>query len=265
MGPFSLCFVQATRRGLELCDCVTCLPARSAGVGSCFILKPGRPRMGAALSQRSFPYEKVPEDPHVARRTLPLWHADFEKMIPIIERHAKVAFRHLGREGCEEMVQEVVCNCCQAYVRLVEQGKTDRAFPTALAKFAICQACEGRKVGGTLNVRDISANYCQKKKNLLLERLDRYDSEEQAWSEILVEDQHAGPAETAIVQARLLRLAEAAAAPLAEDRHVPGQGRNHQRRRQAVWCFTRQDFADPRRVAFGLVCFSRRRARRGRR
>jgi hypothetical protein len=134
------------------------------------------------------------------KKSPPAWHATFEAMIPTIETHAKVAFRHLGCEARAEMVQEVICNCCQAYARLVEQGKTAVAFPTALAKFGVRQAKEGRKVGSKLNVKDISSDYCQQKKNLLLERLDRYDSEEQAWSEILVEDRHAGPAETAIVR-----------------------------------------------------------------
>ena len=134
------------------------------------------------------------------KKSPPAWHAAFEAMIPTIETHARVAFRHLGREACQEMTQEVICNCCQAYARLVERGKTDVAFPTALAKFGVRQAKEGRKVGSKLNVKDISSDYCQQKKHLLLERLDRYDSEEQAWSEILVEDRHAGPAETAIVR-----------------------------------------------------------------
>lgn len=134
------------------------------------------------------------------KKSPPAWHAAFEAMIPTIEAHAKVAFRGLGYEAREEMVQEVVCNCCQAYARLVEQGKTAVAFPTALAKFGVLQAREGRKVGSKLNVKDVSSDYCQLKKNLLLERLDRHDSEEDAWEEILVEDKHSGPAETAIVR-----------------------------------------------------------------
>jgi len=134
------------------------------------------------------------------KKNPPAWHSDFESMLPTIEAHAKFAFRHLGREAREEMIQEVVCNCCQAYQRLVEQGNTAVAFPTALAKFAVRQAREGRKVGGSLDIHDISSDYCQKAKSLLLERLDLYDTEEQAWSQLLIEDKHAGPAETAIVR-----------------------------------------------------------------
>ena len=46
----------------------------------------------------------------------------------------------------------------------------------------------------------MSSEYCQRQKNLILERLDKYDNEEDAWQEVLVEDKHTGPAETAIVR-----------------------------------------------------------------
>jgi hypothetical protein len=121
-------------------------------------------------------------------------------MLPVIERYAKIAFRRLRREAREEAIQETVCNACQAYARLVKLGKTDVAFPTVLARFGISQTRAGRKVGGQLNSCDISNPYCQYKKNLLVERLDRYDQEEEAWEEFLVEDKNAGPADTAIIR-----------------------------------------------------------------
>ena len=134
------------------------------------------------------------------KKSPPAWHAAFEAMLPAIQKHAKVAFRHLARDAREEAVQETVCNACQAYARLVELGKTDVAYATVLARFGVSQTREGRKVGGKLNCRDVSSDYCQQKKNLLVERLDHYDSEEEAWAEVLVEDKHAGPADTAIVR-----------------------------------------------------------------
>lgn len=134
------------------------------------------------------------------KKSVPAWHADFEAMIPSIERHAKIAFRYLDFEAREEVVQETVCNACQAYLRLVELDKTDVAYASVLARFGISQTREGRKVGGKLNCRDVLSDYCQRKKNLLVQRLDHFDSEEEAWAEILVEHKHAGPAETAIVR-----------------------------------------------------------------
>jgi hypothetical protein len=121
-------------------------------------------------------------------------------MLPAIETHAKIAFRHLGAEAREEAIQETVCNACCAYARLVELNKTDLAYPSALARFGVAQVKDGRKVGGKLNCRDVSSDYCQQKKSLLVERLDRFDCEEDAWEEILVEDRHAGPAETAMTR-----------------------------------------------------------------
>jgi hypothetical protein len=118
-------------------------------------------------------------------------------MLPIIKTHARVAFRYLAPEAREEAVQEVICNACCAYARLVELNKTDLAYPSALARFGVAQTREGRKVGGSLNVRDVSSDYCQRQKDLIVERLDKFDKEEDAWQEVLVEDRHAGPAEVA--------------------------------------------------------------------
>ena len=114
---------------------------------------------------------------------------------------AKIAFRHLKPEARAEMVQEVVCNAMQAFVRLVQLKKTDIAYAAPLARFGIRQALDGRKVGGHVNCLDISSDYCQRLKGLVVERLDRHDKdEESAWCEVLVEDRHAGPAETAMAR-----------------------------------------------------------------
>ena len=71
------------------------------------------------------------------KKSPPAWHADFEAMIPTIENHAKIAFRHLDPEAREEAVQETLCNACQAYVRLVELGKTDVAYASVLPQLAL--------------------------------------------------------------------------------------------------------------------------------
>ena len=120
--------------------------------------------------------------------------------MPAIEKHAKRAFQNLDAEAREEAVQEVVCNACRAYARLFELNKTDLAYPTALTRFGIRQARQGRKVGGRLNIRDISSEHCQREKGLVVERLDKFDREENAWQEILVEDRRAGPAEVAVTR-----------------------------------------------------------------
>ncbi len=130
-------------------------------------------------------------------RPTPGWHAAFLTMLPAIIRHAKIAFRDCDPEGREELVQETVANCLVAYVRLVELGKQSIAYPTVLAMYAVRQIKEGRRVGTKLNVHDVSSEYCQLAKNIAMGRLDRFDHDEMAWMEIVVEDRHATPADIA--------------------------------------------------------------------
>ena len=131
------------------------------------------------------------------KRSVPRWHKKFLAMLPLIRRHAAVSFRQLDPEARAEAIQEVVANALVAFHRLVELGKTDVAFPSPLARYGVAQVRAGRRVGASLNCKDISSLHCQNQKHLTLERLDHFDTEEMCWAEVLVEDRHAGPAETA--------------------------------------------------------------------
>jgi hypothetical protein len=123
------------------------------------------------------------------------WHAQFLSMLPRLRAHAAIAFRHLKPEAREEAIQEAVANALVAFVRLVQLKKADLAYPTVLARYAVAQIHDGRKVGGKLNVRDVSSKYAQRRRGFHVGRLDQFDEEENQWQEILVEDRHVGPAE----------------------------------------------------------------------
>ena len=128
------------------------------------------------------------------------WHAGFLAMLPAIRRYLKAAFRGLDPEARDEAVQEGVCNALAAYVRLYERSKVDRAYATPLATYAARQIRAGRRVGGRLNIRDVSSPHCRRLKHVVLERLDKWDREEEAWMEIVVEDRHSSPADVARVR-----------------------------------------------------------------
>jgi len=127
----------------------------------------------------------------------PAWHAQFLAMLPVIVMHARFIFQHRDPEARDEAVQEVVANACQAYARLVERGRTGVTTPFVLAWYGIRQYREGRRVGTPLNIKDVSSPYCQQRRGLTVERLDRYDGEEGCWKEVLVEDRHSTPADLA--------------------------------------------------------------------
>ncbi len=118
-------------------------------------------------------------------------------MLPHIERHARIAFRHLRGDTRDEAVQEAVCNACQAYARLAEQGRSNAATWSSLAKYAVAQVRGGRCVGSPLNVRDVCSTYCQGRKGVRVGPLCRWDHQEGAWQEILVEDKSVTPADLA--------------------------------------------------------------------
>ena len=123
----------------------------------------------------------------------PAWQDLFLQMLPAIRRRAQIAFRHLPIEQREECVQEAVCNACRAVARLAELGKLELVYPSVLASYAVAQVKGGRKVGGHLNCHDILSPYCQKLKRINVQRLDRFDDQEDAWQEAVVQDTRTAP------------------------------------------------------------------------
>ena len=139
-----------------------------------------------------------PASPNPRRKKTPAWHRVFLGMLPQITTYAKFAFRHFKPEARAEAVQEVVCNALKAFVRLVQLKKTNIAYPTVLASYGVRQTRDGRKVGGHLNVEDVLSKYCQEHKDVVVQRLDRRDKDdENTWCEVLVEDRRCGPAQIA--------------------------------------------------------------------
>ncbi len=124
-------------------------------------------------------------------------HARFVAMLPRIYGQARMAFCHIPQDAKQEMIAEVVANAFCAYLRLVERGRMDRIYPTVLAKYAIRQVRSGRRVGGQLNIHDVTSHYAQRAAGIAVEHLDQFDVEKSEWRELLLEDRRAGPAETA--------------------------------------------------------------------
>ena len=127
----------------------------------------------------------------------PEWHDVFLRMAPAIETHAKLVFRGLSSEAKAEAVQNVLCLACAATARLADLGKIDLCYPTVMAQYAVAQTKEGRMVGHTLNCKDVSSEYCRRRKDIVLERLDKHDETEEHWQEVLIADKTCTPAELA--------------------------------------------------------------------
>lgn len=146
----------------------------------------------SALSSR------VPSAPSTSSPLLPsCWQKDFLRMLPQIECHARFAFRDRKGEAREEAVQETICNACVVYARMAQQGRTGAATWSSLVTYAIRQVRDGRRVGGSLNVRDVTSDHCRLRKRVKVQPLCRWDEPNQEWRELLVEDKTCTPAELA--------------------------------------------------------------------
>lgn len=116
--------------------------------------------------------------------------ADFLAILPVIERHARFAFRYLRRyHDREDAVSETVAVAWSWYVRLARQGKDAAAFPTALASFASRHVKSGRCLGGTENTRDALSPTARLRRAFGVEQLpDSRTSDRSSWQEALADN-----------------------------------------------------------------------------
>jgi hypothetical protein len=126
--------------------------------------------------------------------------AEFQAMLPQIRRRAHLAFRHLDRELCDELVAEAVATAYRLFVALARQGRLSLAYPTPLANYAIRRVCSGRKAACRMKRSDVLSDYGRRVNALTIERLDRREKEFGQWRQILVQDRRAGPADIAIAR-----------------------------------------------------------------
>ncbi len=109
-------------------------------------------------------------------------------MLPIIERQAQHAFRNLDVEAREDAVTEVIANATCAYRRLHERNELQRAFATALAKFAIKSYWSGRRCGTSQCSRDVCSSRAKQTAGFELCSLGAPGDQVGEWMECLVDN-----------------------------------------------------------------------------
>ena len=93
----------------------------------------------------------------------------FLRLVPSIRQHAQIRFRHVNPADREDAVQEVIARSLLQFLRLLELGKEHLIFAGPLARYAVAQVRGGRRVGGQLNIRDVSSPYCRARKGVSLD------------------------------------------------------------------------------------------------
>jgi hypothetical protein len=103
---------------------------------------------------------------------IPNPHDDFLALGPVIERHARIAFRNRSGQDQDEAVAEAIAAAFESYVRLKARGKDPvHEFPTIMATFAVLHVKTGRHVGGRSSSTDVLSRKAQHKWGFWVEPL----------------------------------------------------------------------------------------------
>jgi hypothetical protein len=113
----------------------------------------------------------VPHETAARRPNLAALHDQFvTRIMPAVERHARVYFRHLR---CPHAKQDAVADATALawrwFVRLTERGKDTAQFPSAIAAFAARAVNAGRRVCGQEKPRDVLSRIAQKRHGFAVE------------------------------------------------------------------------------------------------
>jgi hypothetical protein len=101
----------------------------------------------------------------------------FLTILPRIELHAQVSFRHLKCPGRkEDAVAEVVAVAWKWYLRATAKGKDVDAFASALATYAARHVRGGRQVWGKDRRNDVLSPACQQRHGFVVGKLAEVDT-----------------------------------------------------------------------------------------
>jgi hypothetical protein len=129
-------------------------------------------------------------------RTSP--HDGFLPLVPIVERHAQVVFRHLPPSDREEFACEAVAAAFLAYLSLTARGQDPFQFPSLLATRTVQHVQSDRHVGGSLNRQDVLSRADQRSQGFAVQSLDRLGpGNGDAWWEAVTDHSQTPPDEAA--------------------------------------------------------------------
>ena len=110
----------------------------------------------------------LPESPSISISQRPALHPDalhahFLQILPRIQTHAEIHFRHLRCPGRrEDAVAEVVALAWEWFLRLTEQRKDVAEFVSAVADFAVRHVRSGRRLCGQQRSKDAMSPVAQR-------------------------------------------------------------------------------------------------------
>ena len=104
-------------------------------------------------------------------------HVVFLTILPRIERHGRVYFRHVKNAGLkEEYIAEMVALAWRWCVRLAQRGKDITRFPSAIATYAARAVRSGRRLCGQEKGKDVLSPLAQTRHGFTTSSLPGYST-----------------------------------------------------------------------------------------
>jgi len=116
-------------------------------------------------------------------------------VLPVVERHARVVFRHWNRSDREEAVAEAVASAFVSVLALGRRGRDVSQFPSQVARYAALCAQSGRQVGSRSSARDVLSRTARLRHGFRVQRLPHSG---EACSQAFVSDQTPIPEQVAL-------------------------------------------------------------------
>jgi hypothetical protein len=113
-----------------------------------------------------------PSGPQSAPPSIEELHAAFLLILPRVETHAQIHFRHVKCPGRRaDALAEVIALSWKWYVRVISQGKDATEFVSTLADYAVRHVRSGRRLCGQERAKDVLSALAQQRHNFKVEML----------------------------------------------------------------------------------------------
>lgn len=104
--------------------------------------------------------------------TLPQLQARFLMILPLIQRHARMAFRHVCcRQRHADCLAETIALSWRWFLDLARRGKDATRFPVVLASYAARSVRCGRRVCGQIPAQDVMSEVAQQRHGFAVGKL----------------------------------------------------------------------------------------------
>jgi hypothetical protein len=104
-------------------------------------------------------------------------HAHFLRIMPRIELHARIHFRHLKCPGKrDDAIAEAIAVSWKWFLRIDEQEKDVDEFVSALATYAVRHVRSGRRLCGQERSKDALSPLAQRRHGFLVQALPEHDT-----------------------------------------------------------------------------------------